>query len=85
MPVLSLTLDNLVHQYPGVSLAMSPLRAIADFRLISEYDNLVSLGFAQTGSHNLGALDSGIPYQGVPVSPNKQHSIKFDSLTFRYT
>ena len=64
---------------------MSSLRAIADFGLISEYDDLVSLRLAQTGSHDLGTLDSGIPYQGVPASPDKQHSIKFDSLTFRYT
>jgi hypothetical protein len=64
---------------------MSLLCAIADFGLVSEYDDLVPLSFPQTSTHNLGTLNDRIPNKGVPIPTDKQYSIKLDCLALRDT
>jgi hypothetical protein len=64
---------------------MTCLLSIANFGLIPEYDDLVSLGLAQAGPHNLSALDNRVSHKVVFVAPDKQHFVEFDGLTFRHT
>jgi hypothetical protein len=80
-----LAVDDFVHQYPGINLAMPLLLSVANLGLIFEYNNLLSLGFAQTGSHNLGSLDDRVSYKGVCVAPDKQHPVKLDRVAFGNT
>src|SRR4030042_892271 len=78
----SLTLNNLIHQYSSISLAMSLLLAVADLRLIFKYNDLLSLGLPHRSSHNLSPLDNWVPYKGIPIPPNKQYFIKLDCVAF---
>jgi len=61
---------------------MSLLPAIADFGLVSKCDNLLSLGFPQRSSHNLGPLYDRIADKGIAISPNKKHIVEFDPIAF---
>jgi hypothetical protein len=80
--LLSLTLDDLIYQYFGVGLAMSLLPAIADFGLVSKCDDLISLGFSQRSSHDLGSLNDRIANKGIAIPPDKEHLIEFDPIAF---
>jgi hypothetical protein len=80
-----LAFDDFVHQYPGISLAMPLLLSVANFGLILKYNNLLSLGLAQTGPHNLGPLNDRVSYEGVFVTPDKEHPVELDSVAFGNT
>lgn len=61
---------------------MSLLPPIADFGLVSKRDNLLSPGFSQRSSHNLGPLNDGIANKGIAIPANKKNLVELNSVAF---
>jgi hypothetical protein len=79
-----LAFDDFVYQNPGIGLAMPRLLSIANFGLVSKYDDLFSLGLTQTRPHNLSPLYDRVSHKSAFVPSDKQHPVELDCVALRH-